>query len=202
MRKTYRKNNFKELNKQMIVIGTIFIIAVIIGAYLNKIWPNYQNNIIKNLNPAIEYYNNSSMEIKKTIISNLKSDVVFMGKISVLASLVVTFPIAILMFMLKGVSLGYTTNSIILSLKLKSIKMILLTITKNIIIIPGAIILILISFNYVKEMIYELNKGKKDNILFLLKRYLLNVIIVLAVTVLLQLIVNTISVGVIKFLVR
>lgn len=202
MKKTYRKNYFKELNQQMLVIGVVFIIAVILGAYLNKIWPSYQNNIISNLNPTIEYYNNSSIEIKKIIMSNLKSDILFVGKISILSSLVVTFPFGILIFILKGLSLGYTINSLILALKFSSIKMVLLTIIKNIIIIPGAIILILISYNYIKEVIYELNKGKKNNILFLLKRYILNIIIVLVITVFLQLIVNTISIGVIKFLVR
>lgn len=202
MRKTYRKNNFKELNKQIIIIGTIFIVAVIIGSYLNKIWPSYQSNIINNLNPAIEYYNDSNMEIKKIIFANMKSDITFMGQISALASLVITFPIAILIFMLKGISMGYTINSIILALKLSSMKMILLMIIKNIVIIPGTIILIMISFNYTKEIIYKLNKDKKDNILFLLKRYLVNAVIILILTVLLQLIVNTMSVGVIKFLVR
>lgn len=202
MRKTYRKNNFKELNKQIIIIGTIFIVAVIIGSYLNKIWPSYQSNIINNLNPVIEYYNDSNMEIKKIIFANMKSDITFMGQISALASLVITFPIAILIFMLKGISMGYTINSIILALKLSSMKMILLMIIKNIVIIPGTIILIMISFNYTKEIIYKLNKDKKDNILFLLKRYLVNAVIILILTVLLQLIVNTMSVGVIKFLVR
>jgi len=56
--------------------------------------------------------------------------------------------------------------------------------------------------NYFKEAIYELKQEKRENILFLGKRYLLNAIIVLAITVGLQLILNTISIGIIKFLVR
>ncbi len=201
MRRTYRKGNFKELNKQIIVSGVIFIAFIVLGTYLNKIWPSSQNNIMDNINPAIEYYNLST-GIKEAITSNLKSDLIFMGAISIFTLLVVTFPIILIIFMLKGLSIGYTINSAILALKFKATKMILIILFKNLIIIPGAIILALISFNYLKETIYELKKGKKDNILFLGKRYLLNAIIVLAITVGLQAILNTISISIIKFLVR
>ena len=202
MRKTYRKNNFKELSRQIIIIGFILVISVILGTYLNKMWPSYQNKIVDNINPFIEYYNNSSINLKSTIITNLKSDTSFMFKIIILSLLVVTFPIAIIIFILKGVSIGYTINSIILTLKFKSLKMFFITFIKNIIIVPGAIILLVISFNYFKDIINEIKKHKKDNIPFLLKRYLLNSIIVLAISLILQLLLNTISISIVKFLVR
>ena len=202
MRKTYRRNNFKELSRQIIIIGFILVISVILGTYLNKMWPSYQNKIVDNINPFIEYYNNSSINLKSTIMTNLKSDTSFMFKIIILSLLVVTFPIAIIIFILKGVSIGYTINSIILTLKFKSIKMFFITFIKNIIILPGAIILLVISFNYFKDIINEIKKHKKDNIPFLLKRYLLNSIIVLAISLILQLLLNTISISIIKFLVR
>ena len=202
MRKTYRRNNFKELSRQIIIIGFILVISVILGTYLNKMWPSYQNKIVDNINPFIEYYNNSSINLKSTIMTNLKSDTSFMVKIIILSLLVVTFPIAIIIFILKGVSIGYTINSIILTLKFKSIKMFFITFIKNIIIVPGAIILLVISFNYFKDIINEIKKHKKDNIPFLLKRYLLNSIIVLAISLILQLLLNTISISIIKFLVR
>lgn len=201
MRKIYRKVNFKEINKQIIIIGVVFIAFIIIGAYLNKIWPSSQDNIMGNINPAIQYYK-SSMGTKEAVMSNLKSDLLFISSISILTLLVVTFPIIFIIFMLKGLSIGYTINSIILALKFKAIKMILIILFKNLIIIPGAIILVLISFNYLKEAIYELKRGKRDNILFLGKRYLLNSIIVLVIAVGLQTILNTVSIGIIKFLVR
>jgi len=202
LRKTYRRNNFKELSRQIIIIGFILVISVILGTYLNKMWPSYQNKIVDNINPFIEYYNNSSINLKSTIMTNLKSDTSFMFKIIILSLLVVTFPIAIIIFILKGVSIGYTINSIILTLKFKSIKMFFITFIKNIIIVPGAIILLVISFNYFKDIINEIKKHKKDNIPFLLKRYLLNSIIVLAISLILQLLLNTISISIIKFLVR
>ena len=202
MRRTYRKESFREINTQILIIGLIFIVSVGIGAYLNKIWPNYQHLIMENINPSIEYYGNSELGIKETVMLNLKSDAIFMTIIAVLSLLVVTFPITILVILLKGMSIGYIINSIILTLKLKSLKMVGITLLKNIIIVPGSIILVLISFNYFKEVIEEYKKGKKDNILFLLKRYLLNVIIIVAITLGMQLALNTVSVGIIKFLVR
>ncbi|HSQ88433.1 hypothetical protein [Romboutsia sp.] len=201
MRRTYRKGNFKELNKQIIVIGVVFISFIILGTYLNKIWPSSQSNIMDNINPAIECYNLST-GTKEAIISNLKSDLIFMGSISIFTLLIVTFPIIFIIFMLKGLSIGYTINSTILALNFKATRMIFIILFKNLITIPGAIILALISFNYLKKIMYELKKGKRDNILFLGKRYLLNAIIVLTTTVGLQSIINMISIGIIKFLVR
>lgn len=201
MRRTIRKNEFREINKQIVFVGFIFTVFIVLGAYLNKIWPSYQESIMDNLNPIIEYYN-SSFSTKDTIISNLKNDITFMSFICICSLLIVTFPIILIIFMLKGLSIGYTINSLILAMKLKGIKMILILLLRNIIIIPGAIILTLISFNYIKETIYQLKKGKSDNILFLGKRYLLNSLIVLAITVGLQLILNFISISIIRFIVR
>lgn len=201
MRRTIRKNEFREINKEIIFVGVIFTMFIVLGAYLNKIWPSYQQSIMDNLNPIIEYYN-SSFSTKDTIISNMKNDITFMSFICISSLLIITFPIIIIIFMLKGLSIGYTINSIILAMKLKGIKMILIILLRNIIIIPGAIILTLISFNYIREAIYQLKKGKSDNILFLGKRYLLNSLIVLSVTVGLQLILNFIGISIIRFIVR
>lgn len=201
MRRTIRKNEFREINKEIIFVGFILTMFIVLGAYLNKIWPSYQQSIIDNLNPIIEYYN-SSFSTKDTIISNMKNDITFMSFICISSLLIITFPIIIIIFMLKGLSIGYTINSIILAMKLKGIKMILIILLRNIIIIPGAIILTLISFNYIREAIYQLKKGKSDNILFLGKRYLLNSLIVLSVTVGLQLILNFIGISIIRFIVR
>ena len=202
MRGTYNKNYFREINKQLIVIGLIFLTAVVMGTYLNKIWPDYQSKIINSINPIIEYYN-SKISVKNIVIANLKSDIVFMVFISLAMLMVVTFPIALLIFLVKGISMGYTINSIILAMKLNGIKFILITISKNLIIIVGSIILILVSINYIKEVIFEFNRKKdKNKIIFLVSRYVLNSIIVLAITISLQTLLNTVIISIIKFLVR
>ena len=73
---------------------------------------------------------------------------------------------------------------------------------KNFIIIPGAILLLAISFYYIKNIYEEYKKGRKEGILFLGKRYLLNGIIVIIICTVVQLLLNTISIGILQFLVR
>ncbi|HBG7377939.1 hypothetical protein GSQ33_08400 [Clostridioides difficile] len=201
MRRTYRKNDFRELNRQIIIIGLLFMMSIVVGSYINKILPGSSNNILNNINPAVEYYN-LNISIKDTVIQNLKSDAIFMGSIALLSLFVVTIPAVLVAFVLKGMSIGYTINSCILALKFKSIKMILIILFKNLIIIPCAIILALISLNYFKEMVYEFKKKNRKNMQFLIKRYILNIIIIIALSLGLQLILNTVSIGIIKFLAK
>lgn len=202
LRGTYKKHYFKEINKQLIVIGLIYLTAVVIGTYLNKMWPDYQGNIVNSINPIVEYYN-SKISIKNIVLANLKSDISFMISICISILLVVTFPIALILFIVKGISIGYTINTIILAMKLKSIEFILITISKNLIIILGSIILILISINYIKEMVLAFKKNRNRNkMIFLFSRYLLNSVIVLAITICLQVLLNALIISIIKFLVR
>lgn len=201
MRKTYRKNDFRELNRQIIIIGLLFMMSIVIGSYINKVLPGSSDNILNNINPAVEYYN-LNINVKDTILQNLKSDTIFMGSIALLSLFVVTIPAVLVIFVLKGMSIGYTINSFILALKLKSAKMILIILFKNLIIIPCAIILTLISLSYFKEMVYEFKKKNRKNMQFLIKRYILNIIIIIALSLGLQLILNTVSIGIIKFLVK
>ncbi|MCP8655292.1 stage II sporulation protein M [Clostridioides difficile] len=201
MRRTYRKNDFRELNRQIIIIGLLFMMSIVVGSYINKILPGSSNNILNNINPAVEYYN-LNISIKDTVIQNLKSDAVFMGSIALLSLFVVTIPAVLVAFVLKGMSIGYTINSCILALKFKSIKMILIILFKNLIIIPCAIILALISLSYFKEMVYEFKKKNRKNMQFLIKRYILNIISIIALSLGLQLILNTASIGIIKFLAK
>lgn len=202
LRGTYKKSYFREINKQLIVIGLIFLTAVVIGTYLNKIWPDYQGNIANSINSIVEYYS-SKILIKNIVLANLKSDIYFMMSISLSTLLVVTFPITLILFIVKGISMGYTINSAILAMKLKSINLIFITIFKNLIIILGSIVLILISINYIKEMVFEFKKSRnRSKMIFLVSRYLLNSIIVLAITSGLQVLLNTLIVSIIKFLVR
>ncbi len=177
------------------------MMSIVIGSYINKILPGSSDNILNNINPAVEYYN-LNLNIKETVIQNLKSDGIFMGSIALLSLFVVTIPAVIVVFVLKGMSIGYTINSFILALKFKSVKMILIILFKNLIIIPCAIILTLISISYFKEMVYEFKKNNRKNMQFLIKRYILNIIIIIALSLGLQLILNTASIGIIKFLVK
>ena len=73
---------------------------------------------------------------------------------------------------------------------------------KNFIIIPGAILLMVISFYYIRNIYEEYKRGRKEGILFLGRRYLLNGIIVIIICIFLQLLLNVISIGILQFLVR
>lgn len=87
-------------------------------------------------------------------------------------------------------------------MKFKSIKMILLMIIKNFIIIPGAILLLLVSYYYILNVYEEYKRGRKDGIIFLGKRFLLNGMIIIVISVLGQLLLNAVYIGILQFLVR
>ena len=203
MRRTIRKRDSLKISKEIMYLSIIFIIFVLVGTYLNKIFLNGQDIVLDSINDLNNYYSQgSNINVRAVVFSNLRENIFFLGSIVIFTLFVFTFPLAIISFLLKGVSIGYTINSFILLIKLKSIKMILIMVIKNFIIIAGAILLLAISFYYIKNIYEEYKKGRKEGILFLGKRYLLNGIIVIIICTVVQLLLNTISIGILQFLVR
>ncbi|MDY6151953.1 MAG: hypothetical protein SPI06_00945 [Terrisporobacter sp.] len=203
MRRTIRKRDSLKISKEIMYLSIIFIIFVLIGTYLNKIVLNGQDIVLDSINDLNNYYSQgSNINVRAVVFSNLRENIFFLGSIVIFTLFVFTFPLAIISFLLKGVSIGYTINSFILLIKLKSIKMILIMVIKNFIIIPGAILLLAISFYYIKNIYEEYKKGRKEGILFLGKRYLLNGIIVIIICTVVQMLLNAISIGILQFLVR
>lgn len=203
MRRTRRKRDSLRISKEIIYLSIIFIISVLVGTYLNKIFFDGQDIVLDSINNLNNYYSQGSdINVRAVVFSNLKENIDFLGSIVLFTLFVFTFPLAIISFLLKGVSIGYTINSFILLIKLKSIKMILIIMIKNLIIIPGAILIIAISFYYIKNIYEEYKNGRKGGILFLGKRYLLNSIIVIIICTAVQLLLNAISIGILQFLVR
>ena len=203
MKRTIRKRYDLKISKEIIYLSIIFIILVFIGTYLNKFLPNGQDIVLDSINNLNEYYSQGSdINVRAVVFSNLRENIVFLGSIVLFSLVVFTFPLSIISFILKGLSIGYTINSFILLIKLKSIKMILIMLIKNFIIIPGAILLMVISFYYIRNIYEEYKRGRKEGILFLGRRYLLNGIIVIIICIFLQLLLNVISIGILQFLVR
>ncbi|MCI7206328.1 MAG: hypothetical protein PUJ51_10815 [Clostridiales bacterium] len=203
MRRTIRKRDSLKISKEIMYLSIIFIIFVLVGTYLNKIFFNGQDIVLDSINDLNNYYSQgSNINVRAVVFSNLRENIFFLGSIVIFTLFVFTFPLAIISFLLKGVSIGYTINSFILLIKLKSIKMILIMVIKNFIIIPGAILLLAISFYYIKNIYEEYKKGRKEGILFLGKRYLLNGIIVIIICTVVQMLLNAISIGILQFLVR
>ena len=204
MRGTYRRKiYYEELNKKIILIGILFMVFILLGTSLNKYLNGYEDIIISLVNSIENYYSSKdNIEIGNIILSNFKLDFKFISLIGILNLLVVTFPLAIIIFMLKGMSIGYTINSCILLLKSKSIKLIFVALVKNFAIIPGTIILVLVSFNYIKEIIKELKYKNTKKIYFLMRQYLLNLAIIMVVTLLTQVLLNFIFINILQFIVR
>ncbi len=204
MRGTYRRKiYYEELNKKIILIGILFMVFILLGTSLNKYLNGYEDIIISLVNSIENYYSSKdNIEIGNIILSNFKLDFKFISLIGILNLLVVTFPLAIIIFMLKGMSIGYTINSCILLLKSKSIKLIFVALVKNFAIIPGTIILVLVSFNYIKEILKEVKYKNTKNIYFLMRRYLLNLGIIMVVTLLTQVLLNFIFINILQFIVR
>ena len=203
MRRTIRKRDSLKISKEIMYLSIIFIIFVLVGTYLNKIFLNGQDIVLDSINDLNNYYSQgSNINVRAVVFSNLRENIFFLGSIVIFTLFVFTFPLAIISFLLKGVSIGYTINSFILLIKLKSIKMILIMVIKNFIIIPGAILLLAISFYYIKNIYEEYKKGRKEGILFLGKRYLLNGIIVIIICTVVQMLLNAISIGILQLLVR
>jgi len=200
LRRTSRKDDFDSLNRSIMIVGILFIISVAIGTYLNKIIPG-SGNMIDNINPTVNYYN-SGISVVQTVFANFKADLLFMGIMAICGLFVITVPLAGLVFILKGMAIGYAINSCILALKVKSTNLVVLVIIKNLIIIPGGILLLLLAINYFREIIYRYKRVSNRNIFSLVKRYVFNVLIVIIVSTGLQLVLNTVSIGIMKFLAR
>ena len=203
MRTTIRKKDNLRISKEIIFLSVIFIIFVAIGTYLNKIFSNGQNIVLDSINNLNDYYSQGSdINVSAVVFSNLRENIYFLGGIVLFSLFIITFPLALISFILKGISIGYTINSLILLIKLKSIKMILIMVIKNFVIIPGSILIITVSFYYIRNIYEEYKRGRKEGILFLGRRYLLNGIIIIIVCTSAQLLLNVISIGILQFLVR
>ena len=81
-----------------------------------------------------------------------------------------------------------------------SLKIILITLAKSIIILPGILILSIVSLKYITHIVNEIRKNNRSKIAFLCKRYALNSSIIIIITTSSQFIINAISIATLKFL--
>lgn len=196
-----RKKDFYKRNKSLIIMSLIFIIFVIIGSCLNKINSSYIQNISNQINEIYAYYN-GDISIKDSIFVNIKEYIRYLSYIGILSLFLFTFPLALVVFALKAMSIGYTVNTCILLLGFSSFKMCLIVFLKNIVVIPVSIILMVLSIEYVKNAFKLLKKKRQDSIVSLGKEFLLNLIIIMFISIILQSIINIIGIGIIQFLAR
>ncbi|MBC6003912.1 stage II sporulation protein M [uncultured Clostridium sp.] len=193
MRRLNKRNMLDKINKEIIFISSLFMVFVIIGSLLNKFFPQYSDVISEKVSYTANYYN-SDVNLKEILISNLKMDLSFLLIMAIGTMTVILSPIAIIVFAIKGLSIGYTINSFIIAMKLSSFKIVLITLIKFVVVLPGMLILALISFKYLFEAIYEIKKKNKSNCVYLMKRYLINSTLIIMGTIFVQTILNALSI--------
>ena len=129
----------------------------------------------------IKSYYNGNISIKDFTITNIKEYIRYLGSIGIFTLLFFTFPISIIVFIVKAISIGYT---------------------KNIVIIPMSIILIELAISYIKNVYKQLKKKRQDSIVALGKEFVLNLVIIMCASIILQTVLNIISISIIQFLAR
>lgn len=192
MRRINRRTTLDKISKDMIIISSLFILFVILGSLLNKIFPQYTEVISNNITYTNSYYD-SGMKIKEVLMSNFKMDLSLLAGMSICTLSIILAPIALIIFAVKGLSIGYTINTFIIAMKASSFKMLCVTLIKFSIVLPGMIILALISLKYFEELIKNVRKQNKTNCTYLMKRYIINSFLIIMISVSAQTILNAIS---------
>lgn len=192
MRRINRRTTLDKISKDMIIISSLFILFVILGSLLNKIFPQYTEVISNNITYTNSYYD-SGMKIKEVLMSNFKMDLSLLAGMSICTLSIILAPIALIIFAVKGLSIGYTINTFIIAMKASSFKMLCVTLIKFSIVLPGMIILALISLKYFEEFIKNVRKQNKRNCTYLMKRYIINSFLIIMISVSAQTILNAIS---------
>ena len=196
-----RKKDFYKRNKSLIIISIIFIIFVIVGSCLNKMDSSNLDNISNQIGKISSYYD-GNINKKDFIFTNIKEYIRYLGLIGLGTLFFFTYPVAIIVFIVKAMSIGYTINTSIILLGFSSFKMCIIVFLKNIVIVPMSIILIELSIGYIKSVYKQLKKNRQDSIVSLGKEFVLNLIIIMCASIILQSILNIISISIIQFLAR
>ena len=196
-----RKKDFYKRNKSLIIISIIFIIFVIGGSCLNKMDSSNLDNISNQIGKISSYYD-GNINKKDFIFTNIKEYIRYLGLIGLGTLFFFTYPVAIIVFIVKAMSIGYTINTSIILLGYSSFKMCIIVFLKNIVIVPMSIILIELSIGYIKSVYKQLKKNRQDSIVSLGKEFVLNLIIIMCASIILQSILNIISISIIQFLAR
>ena len=196
-----RKKDFYKRNKSLIIISIIFIIFVIVGSCLNKMDSSNLDNISNQIGKISSYYD-GNINKKDFIFTNIKEYIRYLGLIGLGTLFFFTYPVAIIVFIVKAMSIGYTINTSIILLGFSSFKMCIIVFLKNIVLGPMSIILIELSIGYIKSVYKQLKKNRQDSIVSLGKEFVLNLIIIMCASIILQSILNIISISIIQFLAR
>lgn len=193
------KYNYKVI---IIIFIFLFSLGITSGVYLNKLYSQGNSSIADYIARTNNYYSNSNFNISQLLFLNVKNDFIYLLSMYLCSLVVVTFPLVLTIIFFKGLSIGYTVNTLVLTLKVGSIKSILLILMKNILIIPFSILVIIISLNYFMESISALRYSSKfRNMNYMkkvAKKYSVNIAGLFMLIIVLQGIINAISMLILK----
>ena len=185
-------------NYKIIVILFVFMFSLGItsGVYLNKIYYSDATAIKAYITQNTDFIG-FDMNTSKLIYVNAKNDFLYLFMLYICSLVVLIYPLIYGVVFIKGLSIGYAVNTLILTLKLGSIKSIMIIFLKNIIILPCSILVVVLSFNYFLEIINAIKFSRK----FKNKKYLkkvfkkvtINMASIFAVTIILQSALNGIT---------
>ena len=125
-----RKKDFYKRNKSLIIISVIFILFIVVGSCINKIDSSNLEDMSSQIGEIKSYYN-GNISIKDFTITNIKEYIRYLGSIGIFTLLFFTFPISIIVFIVKAISIGYTINTSVLLLGLSSFKMCIIVLLKG-----------------------------------------------------------------------
>ncbi|SHH08455.1 hypothetical protein [Tepidibacter thalassicus] len=179
----------------------LFSLGITSGVYLNKTYPILNSSIKDYISRTNSYYTTDFNILKLTFL-NFKNDLIYLFSMYLCSLMIFTCPLVLVIVFLKGLSIGYTINTLILILKMSSLKIIFLTLIKNILIVPFSFFVIILSFNYFLEAVCAIKICTKFKSLNYMKKliikYSINTVVLFLLVSILQSLVDAASIFIIQ----
>ena len=175
--KTILNNYVKKNYKEYIIVTVLFIIGIFIGVMIiNSSQENQVNEISTYINEIITKYKElNNINKFELVIKSIKRNLLFAIVIWSAGTTVIGIPIVLIMILIRGIVLGFTISSIIITLgTLKGILFCMIALVlQNIIHIPAILTIGTSSIKLYKSIIKD---KRKENIKIELIKiiYLLN----------------------------
>ena len=201
--KTILNNYVKKNYKEYIIVTVLFIIGIFIGVMIiNSSQENQVNEISTYINEIITKYKElNNINKFELVIKSIKRNLLFAIVIWSAGTTVIGIPIVLIMILIRGIVLGFTISSIIITLgTLKGILFCMIALVlQNIIHIPAILTIGTSSIKLYKSI----KKDKREeNIKIELIRHTIICILMIVLLILSEIIENYISFKLIKKMIK
>lgn len=201
--KTILNNYVKKNYKEYIIVTVLFIIGIFIGVMIiNSSQENQVNEISTYINEIITKYKElNNINKFELVIKSIKRNLLFAIVIWSAGTTVIGIPIVLIMILFRGIVLGFTISSIIITLgTLKGILFCMIALVlQNIIHIPAILTIGTSSIKLYKSIIKD---KRKENIKIELIRHTIICILMIVLLILSEIIENYISFKLIKKMIK